>query len=76
MRHRFRVLNQFFAVETSRAGEFLEARVFLLLPTDGYFRREQRKPILRLRGREEQDLLQQAVRETETWLRRQTSSQP
>ncbi len=70
MRLRFRLKNRLFAAETLRAGEGFEVRVFLLSPSDGYFRSETQASILRLRGASEEALIELAVSETESWIRK------
>ena len=68
MRRRFRVKNEFFAAETYRAGDSFEVKVFPLKTRDGYFKEEGLKPVLRLRGNDELDLLRRAVAEMESSL--------
>jgi hypothetical protein len=68
MRRRFRIKNQFFAAETSRAGDCFEVKVFGLKTRDGYFKEESLKPVLRLRGNDELELLLRAVAEMESLL--------
>lgn len=65
MRHRFRVKDGLYAAETFPAGDGFEVRVFSLQPSDGYFRQEGARALLRLKGSEEAVLVEMAVRRTE-----------
>ena len=61
VRQRFRVGDQLFAAETFRIGREYEVRVFLIRPSDSYFKKEKLKAILSFRGAGEQELMRQAV---------------
>jgi hypothetical protein len=60
MRQRFRVSNEFFAAETRATGRGFEVKVYSLRTADGYFKQDILKPVLHLRGEDEEELLRQA----------------
>jgi hypothetical protein len=61
VRQRFRVGDQLFAAETFRVGREYEVRVFLIRPSDSYFKKEKLKAILSFKGDDEEELLRRAV---------------
>lgn len=70
MRRRFRVGNKLFAAETFAVGDHFEVKVFPLYSADGYFKREGAKPVTRLRGCDEDELLRLAISTTRACLQK------
>lgn len=64
MRQRFRVRNQLFAAETRSQGDHFEVKVFSLQLGDSYFRHETLAPLVHLFGRDQPQLLREAILRT------------
>ena len=75
MRRRFRILDEQFAAETFvRSGQF-EVKVFCLKPLQSYFKSERTRPLLSLRGPDEQQLLDDAIRHMRLTRQKNTAPQ-